>query len=135
MKLDERYVPYLRQAGFLPLARVVDVGLPAIDVAALTALVDRWRPEMHTFHLPCGELTVTLEDVAMQFALPIDGAAVTGMVQLEGWRDMVEACLGLRPPEPTTDQKDNKPTGVSSKWLVSNFSTLPANAPDDVVEK
>ncbi|MFQ6654519.1 hypothetical protein Gotur_025471, partial [Gossypium turneri] len=45
------------------------------------ALVKRWRPETHTFHLPCGECTVTLEDVALQLGLPIDGNAVTGAVR------------------------------------------------------
>ncbi|KAH1040051.1 hypothetical protein J1N35_041794, partial [Gossypium stocksii] len=39
---------------------------------------ERWRPETHTFHLPCGECTITLEDVALQLGLPIDGNMVTG---------------------------------------------------------
>jgi hypothetical protein len=58
---DERYEPFIRRAGFLPLARLVTTrGLPLMDFAALTTLVDRWRPETHTFHLPCGETIVTL---------------------------------------------------------------------------
>ncbi|MFQ6622555.1 hypothetical protein Gotur_002637, partial [Gossypium turneri] len=47
----------------------------------LSALVKRWRPETHTFHLSCGECTVTLEDVAVQLGLPIDGNAVMGAVR------------------------------------------------------
>jgi hypothetical protein len=34
--------------------------MPHMDEALLTCLVDRWRPEMHTFYLPFGEMTVTL---------------------------------------------------------------------------
>jgi hypothetical protein len=52
--------------------------------AALAALVDRWRPETHTFHLPAREMTITLEDVAMLFGLRIDGRAVTGTISLVG---------------------------------------------------
>jgi hypothetical protein len=88
------------------------------DNAALTALVDRWRPETHTFHLPCGELTVTLQDVAMILGLPVDGQPVCGNVQPIGWRDMVELIVGSRPPEPAQDAKDKKPSGVSfACWL------------------
>ena len=38
---DERYAPYIRCAGFLELVRVVNYGLPLLDPALLTAVVDR----------------------------------------------------------------------------------------------
>ena len=75
---DDRYVPYLRRAQLLAFVTMAQRPVPLYNAAALTALVDRWRPETHTFHLPCGELTVTLEDVAMILGLPIRGQAVTG---------------------------------------------------------
>lgn len=53
-------------------------GMPVYNRSALTALVDRWQPETHTFHLPCGEMTVTLEDVAKILGLPIKGFAISG---------------------------------------------------------
>jgi hypothetical protein len=57
---DERYVLFIHRAGFLPLPRLITGGLPLMDSAVLTALVDRWHPETHTFHLACGETTVML---------------------------------------------------------------------------
>jgi hypothetical protein len=66
-----------------------------MDSAALTSLVDRWRPETDTFHLPCGEITVTLQDIAMILGLPIDGAPVSRMVSPAGWRDSIAAAIGL----------------------------------------
>lgn len=35
------------------------------DRSLLSCWADRWRPETHTFHLPCEEMTITLQDVAM----------------------------------------------------------------------
>ena len=43
----------------------------------ISALVERWRPECHTFHFPCRECTVMLEDVALHLGLPINGLVVT----------------------------------------------------------
>jgi hypothetical protein len=100
---DERYVSFICCAGFLPLAQLVTRGLPLMDAAALMTLVDRWRPETHTFHLPSGEITVTLQDVIMILGLPINGTPVCGMVSPAGWRDSVGHAIGLRPPDVTPD--------------------------------
>ncbi|RYR24260.1 hypothetical protein Ahy_B02g057750 [Arachis hypogaea] len=66
---------YLRATGFFHVSRI---GIIRGFHPMLAALVERWRPETHSFVLPIGEVTVTLEDVAHIFGLPIDGKPVSG---------------------------------------------------------
>jgi hypothetical protein len=132
---DEQYAPFIRRAGFLQLTRLMSAHLSLMDSAALTALVDRWRPETHTFHLLCGEITVTLQDVTMILGLPIDGAPVSGTVSLAGWRDSVVATIGLRPPNVPADQKDRKTICVHSGWLTAHFDTCSEDAEDGAVQR
>jgi len=106
-----------------------------MDAPLLTTFVDRWRPETHSFHLPCGEVSITLQDVAMILGLPLEGIAVTGIIQTDGWRDMVEALIGIRPPEPPEGVKDRKTSRVSSAWLRQNFNHCPQGTPQEAVER
>jgi hypothetical protein len=46
------------------------------DAPLITAFMDRWRPETHTFHLPVGEMTLSPEDAAMLGGLPCAGEAM-----------------------------------------------------------
>ncbi|QHO47658.1 serine/threonine-protein phosphatase 7 long form homolog [Arachis hypogaea] len=66
---------YLRAMGFYHISKI---GVIRGFHPMLAALVERWRPKTHTFVLPIGEVTVTLEDVANIFGLPIDGEPVSG---------------------------------------------------------
>ncbi|XP_072148053.1 protein MAIN-LIKE 2 [Setaria viridis] len=135
LRWDERYVPYLQRTGFLDIAVVVAAGLSPMDGPLLTAMVDRWRPKTHTFHLTCSEMTVTMQDVAMVLGLPLEGLPVTGIIQSENWRDMVELHIGIRPPEPEEGDNSKKTSGVSSAWLREQFSVCPPGVTDKVVER
>ena len=53
-----------------------------IDHNLITAFVERWQPETHTFHLPHGETTITLQDVEVILGIPIDGEAIVGTTDL-----------------------------------------------------
>ncbi|XP_061371518.1 serine/threonine-protein phosphatase 7 long form homolog [Gastrolobium bilobum] len=66
---------YLRQTGFIHVARMQHI---QIDTFLIRALVERWRPETHTFHMTQCEMTITLQDVAGILGLPTDGTVVIG---------------------------------------------------------
>lgn len=42
-----------------------------IEKYLISALVEHWQPETNSFHLPVGEMTVTLQDVSFLWGLPI----------------------------------------------------------------
>jgi hypothetical protein len=100
-----------------------------------TAFVDRWRPETHNFHLPCGEMSVLMEDVAHILLLRLDGPVVSGTINTENWKDLVYQFTSRYHSEPEEGKKEKKTIGVSSNWLHQRFNRCPQNAADDVVER
>jgi hypothetical protein len=87
----------------------------------MSALVDRWRPETHTFHLPCGEVAPTLQDVAFLLGLPLGGAAVGPEPVDAFWTEELEArfagfqrLAGAAPVEPHPERL----AGPSRHWLL-----------------
>ena len=97
----------------------------ANDRALLTALVERWRPETNTFHLPTGEMTITLQDVGIILGLRVHGPAVTGEESVEGdWKIEMERLLSRSPDH-------MQPIGILLSWLRSEFGTLPEYPSED----
>ena len=72
--LDPRIMQHIDAAGLTDLFKVPDM---EVDHALITALVERWRLETHTFHLPHGETGITLQDMEVMLGLPVDGLPVT----------------------------------------------------------
>ncbi|KAL4315937.1 hypothetical protein AHAS_Ahas15G0235000 [Arachis hypogaea] len=77
MPMHDRIIPYLERDGLYHLARLNNRWF-WLDEHMVSAFIERWRPKTHTFYMPFGECTVTLQDVAFQLGLPIDGRAVSG---------------------------------------------------------
>ncbi|XP_027357458.1 protein MAIN-LIKE 1-like [Abrus precatorius] len=71
--VPEEIIPHLELAGFVGVANLSQ--LP-VDMGLITALVERWRAETHTFHMPPRECTITLQDVAIFLGLRVDGRLV-----------------------------------------------------------
>ncbi|RYR74165.1 serine/threonine-protein phosphatase 7 long form homolog isoform X1 [Arachis hypogaea] len=135
MKLHDRVIPYLKVAGLEQVARL-NAHWFKLDEPLISAFVERWRPETHTFHMPFGECTVTLQDVSYQLGLPIDGEAVSGCLSdfeqlMEGGKPAwtwFQELFGELPPAKCI----NKFT-VTYKWFQTRFEVLPDNASEDTV--
>jgi hypothetical protein len=98
MVFEKRYIPLLRWANQLAVANIVHHGMPVFNSMAITTMVDRRSLETHSFHLPCSEMTGTLEDVDLILGLPIRGRPITGRVESSTWCERVAGFIGQEPP-------------------------------------
>ena len=68
-----------------------------LDHALITAFVERWHLKTHTFHLPHGEMTITLQYVEVIMGLPIEGEAMVGPTK-RTWTNVCVEMLGIQIP-------------------------------------
>ncbi|KAK1408104.1 hypothetical protein QVD17_39737 [Tagetes erecta] len=129
--IHRNVMTHLEIAGF---AGIIQCGNRKLDRGLITALVERWRPETHTFHLPVGECTVTLQDVEVLWGLKVDGDAVSGTDVVLAKHELIQKfqfLTGCTLPDNSTDrQKIN---------LVAIFNLIkiefPENPTDDECKK
>ena len=92
--LDPHITLYIDVAGFTGLFKVLDM---EVDHALIMALVERWRSETHTFHLPHGEIGITLQDIEVMLGISMDGLLVTGKTNMN-WSLLCQELLDHQPP-------------------------------------
>ena len=78
--LDPQIATYITDAGLDGLLRVPHIDL---DHALIIALVERWQSETHSFHLPYGEMTITLQDMEVIMGVPVDGLPMVGYTHMD----------------------------------------------------
>ncbi|KAL0340781.1 UNVERIFIED_CONTAM: Serine/threonine-protein phosphatase 7 long form [Sesamum radiatum] len=92
------------------------------DCHLITALVERWRSETHSFHFRVGEATVTLQDVRVIWGLPIDGEPVSG-TDLEKtsvqWQEYYMQYIGFAPEDGAL-----KGSRLQVKAIISHISRV-----------
>ncbi|XP_075669647.1 serine/threonine-protein phosphatase 7 long form homolog [Castanea sativa] len=89
--VDDRILDIVKRIGLEGLYRTP---FREIDHNIITAFVERWWHETHTFHLPHGEMTITLQDVEVLLGIPIDGKAMVGTCDLK-WAVECQQMLGI----------------------------------------
>ncbi|QHO28337.1 uncharacterized protein DS421_7g215800 [Arachis hypogaea] len=102
MALDDRIILYLQMVGLYHLARLNETWF-RLDESLVSAFVEIWRIETHTFHMSFGEYTITLQDVAYQLGLAIDGqcmcrVANRNVVKLAGILQLLHSWIFWRFP-------------------------------------
>ena len=88
---DNRVIDIIKLVGLEGLFRAPS---REIDHCLISALVERWQSETHTFHLPHGEMSTTLEDVEVILGLPIDGEVLVRPTAVEDG-DLRQLCVEL----------------------------------------
>ena len=125
---------YIDAVGLTGLFKVPDM---EVNHALITALVERWHPETHTFHLPYGEMGITLQDIEVILGISVDGLPVTGRTNLK-WNEVCRDLLGHKPSLviPNSNKSTLTSARIKYKWLDAQFAApLAANAGDEVVQQ
>ncbi|XP_019246455.1 PREDICTED: serine/threonine-protein phosphatase 7 long form homolog [Nicotiana attenuata] len=120
--LHPRIVRRLQDTGFY---KIIEIGRLQFDWALITTMIERWRPETHTFHLPIGEATITLEDVEVLFRLTVDG-----LPWLTGFQPAEETLLSgfsrsqLTPVQQHLEARDAEITDDSPPEVIDRYTRL-----------
>ena len=134
--LDPWIAAYIADAGLQGLLRVPNIDL---DHALITALVERWRPKTHSFHLPYGEMTITLQDMEALMRVLVDGLPVVRFTYMQDWGDLCAELLGHRLPNRKVSAGKNTTVlegpRVKACWLEEQFSNpFPADATEVLMQ-
>ena len=114
-KISEQIFPFLRQSGF---AWIIKMGYLKINASLISALIEKWRPETHMFHMRCGECTITLQDVSVLLGISVNGLPLIGPTNLD-WADLCEELLGVK-----SQESEIKGNVVKLSWLAHHFAQI-----------
>nr|XP_012568426.1 protein MAIN-LIKE 1-like [Cicer arietinum] len=114
---------WIREYGLLPLSSAY---LTMVDVGLISAFVERWHRETSSFHLPFGEMTITLDDVATLLHISPNGKFFDAPVNMNT-NNVARAAheyLGATWEESLAEINFNKCARYRLQWLRDLYSRL-----------
>lgn len=119
---NDRVKGYVLNSG---LTSLVQCSYRTVDKVLVSAFVERWHPETNTFHLPFGEMTITLDDVANILGIPVGGAPVATLVEDNITCEyLLTAYLGVSGDQASEQLMDFGGEYVRLEWLRTCFSDV-----------
>ncbi|XP_052189823.1 protein MAIN-LIKE 1-like [Diospyros lotus] len=105
-----------------------------VNPTVVSAFSERWQPETNTFHLPFGEMTLTLDDVATILKISVSGSPVL-VPHLTGneAQNLLYRLLGVSVVEAAGQIAETRGPYVKLDWLRRTFMNVPNSAPDEEI--
>ncbi|XP_075633939.1 serine/threonine-protein phosphatase 7 long form homolog [Castanea sativa] len=125
---------YIDIVGFTGLFKVPDM---EVNHALITALVEQWHLETHMFHLPHGEMGITLQNIEVMLGIPVDGLPITRKTNIK-WSELCRELLGHEPlPSiPNSNKSILLGARIRYMWLDAQFAApLATDTDDEVVQR
>ncbi|XP_027935732.1 protein MAIN-LIKE 1-like [Vigna unguiculata] len=106
---------FVLASGLSPLC---DILYEYIDLGLVLGFVERWHPETNTFHLPIGEMTITLDDVWSLLHLSISGNfCSTENLEYEDSVQILTTLLGVDRAMACVELNQSRGAQVRLSWL------------------
>lgn len=107
------------------LAPLITVSYQFVKRIVASAFVERWQPETNTFHMPYGEMTITLDDVGTILGIPMTGRSISIKTLPYEWDEsLVCYGLGMTPQEPHDELTAVRGLPVRLEWLRELFGEI-----------
>jgi len=105
-------LPFVVASGLSPLC---DILYEYPDTGLILGFMERWHPETNTFHLPIGEMIISLDDVWSLLHLPITGEfCSTENLEYEDSLEIMMTLFGV--DQAMTSSELNQIRGVESNF-------------------
>ncbi|KAJ1375374.1 Aminotransferase-like, plant mobile domain [Sesbania bispinosa] len=89
-----------------------------VDRSLVSAFTERWHRETSSFHLPVGEMTITLDDVSTLLHLPVTGRLFSlPALSREDAKQLLVSALKVSHAEATTETEITRGAYVRLSWL------------------
>ena len=102
----------------------------------VSAFVERWQPETNTFHMPFGEMTITLDDVGTILGIPVTGRSVSvEQLSFERSKTLVEHGLGVTSQQAHEELVGVRGSSVRLEWLRDLYGDVTDADPEDRIRR
>ena len=118
------------------LSPLITASYRSISKILISCFVERWQPETNAFHMPFGELSISLDDVATILQIPVTGRSATyhGRMSYQDAYSLLLDALGVDPNEANDELQQVRDQYVRLEWLRGRFSNISEEDGEDMID-